>query len=120
MAINVLSLSKRHVLGDLYDRCDVLNEPVPVYLGDDDPTLLGHVDESLGNYADAFSFHLDPDFCKKLSGGQFLYTINCDRSKLKGAGARSRIKIVSITLNPRKGYVKPVPRRSGGTPPDTA
>jgi hypothetical protein len=113
MAINVLSLSKRHVLGDLYDRCDPLKNAVPVYLEDIEPTLLGHVDESLGNYADAYSFHLEPDFCKKLSGGQFTYTVNY-ASKPKVAGPRARITITSITLSPRKGYVKPVPRRSGG------
>ena len=86
MAISVLSLSRRHVLGELYDRCEVLAGSIPVYLAGDEPTLLGYADQSLGHYADAFSFHLDPDSCKKLSAGQFGYTFDFKHSNPKVTG----------------------------------
>lgn len=113
MAINILSLSRRHVLGDLYDRCDAIKESIPVYLAGEEPLLLGYADESLGHYADAFSFHLDPDTCKKLSGGQFGYTISFDPSDPKAKGSRGRVRLTAITLTGRKGYEKPLPRRNG-------
>ena len=116
MTINVSSLSRRHVLGDLYDRCDSITDTIPVYLAGDEPTLLGHADESLGNYTDAFSFHLDIDSCKRLSSGQFTYLIGYDLIGAKAAASRRRIKLTSITLKPREGYAKPIgkQRQAGG------
>lgn len=107
MAINVLSLARRHVLGDLYERFEAIEDTIPVYLGSDQE-LIGHADQSLGLYADAFTFHLDPEFCKKLSGGQFGYTIGYDPVDPKQKGSRTRLKLTSITLTPRKTYEKPV------------
>ena len=98
----------RHVLGDLYERCDSITAAIPVYLAGDEPTLLGHADESLGHYADAFSFHLDTDSCKKLSAGQYTYMIGYDHTDPKGKGSRQRIKLTSITLKGREGYAKPI------------
>src|SRR4029434_8525242 len=97
MAINILSLSRRHVLGDLYERCDSITAAIPVYLAGDEPTLLGHADQSLGHYADAFSFHLDTDSCKKLSAGQFTCIVSYDHAERK-ANSRRKIKLTSITL----------------------
>lgn len=116
MAINILSLSRRHVLGDLYERTEAIIAAVPVYLEGEQPTLLGHADESLGHYADAFSFHLDTDSCKKLSAGQFTYSIGYDHADPKDKGSRRRIKITSITLKGREGYAKPIgkQRTAGG------
>ena len=110
MALTVLSLSRRHVLGDLYHRCDAMTEDIPVYLaGEGDPVLLGHANESLGHYADAMSFHLEPDECKKLSSGNFSFSITYELSEKPGApGSRSRVKLTSITLTGRKSYEKPV------------
>jgi hypothetical protein len=108
MTTNILSLARRHVLGDIYSRCESLDGSIPVYLAGDEPTLLGYADESLGHYADAFSFHLDPDSCKKLSAGQFGYTIDAAASDPKRAGSRSRLVLKSITLSAGVAYAKPV------------
>ncbi len=105
MALSVLSLARRHVLGDFYERCEAIEESIPVYFGSDHE-LVGHADQSLGQYADAFTFHLDPDFCKKLSGGQFGYTLGYDPVDPKAKGSRTRLKLTSITLTPRKTYKK--------------
>lgn len=108
MAIAILSLSRRHVLGTLHNRCDTIEGSIPVYLAGDEPELLGYADESLGHYADAFSFHLDADSCKKLSAGQFSYDIGYDHSAPHSDGERGRVKLTSITLVRHKGYEKPV------------
>jgi hypothetical protein len=108
MTYSPLSLSRRHVLGDLYPRCEAINESVPVYLAGEERELLGHVDQALGHYADAFSFHLADDVCKKLSAGQFTYSFDYDYADPASKGSRGRIKLMAITLNARKTYQKPV------------
>ncbi len=120
MAINILSLSRRHVLGDLYDRCDAITAAIPVYLAGDEPILLGHADESLGHYADAYSFHLDTDSCKKLSAGQYTYTIGYDHTDPKAKGARRRIRLTSITLKGREGYAKPIGKQRSADVAETS
>ena len=111
MSYSPLSLSRRHVLGDLYSRCDALLESVPVYLaGVAEPELLGHADEGLGHFADAFTFHIADDLCKKLSAGQYTYSFDYRFSNPSEKGARDRVVLTSITLTGRKGYVKPLPR----------
>jgi hypothetical protein len=110
-----VSLSRRHVLGDLYGRCDALGEQIPVYLAGETRELLGHVDESLGAYRDAFSFHLADDICKRLSAGQYSYSVDYKHTNPKQAGNGGRIELISITLNARKGYDKPVPKRAAAT-----
>ncbi len=110
MSFGPISISRRHVLGDLYLRCDAI-ESVPVHMDNVEGELLGHVDEGLGHYADAFRFHLNEDVCKKLSAGHFTYSFNYEHSvndeKVTG---RRRIKLNAILLNARKGYAKPVPK----------
>ena len=101
-------MTRRHVLGELYGRCDALTERIPVYLAGLEPELLGHVDEALGHYADAFSFHLGDDVCKKLAAGHFTYTFDFTFTDAAQTGTRSRVKLNSITLTGRKGYEKPV------------
>jgi len=109
MTHTTLSLSRRHVLGDLYHRCDAIRGHVSVYLtGEGAPTLLGYADESLGHYADAFSFHLETNECKRLSTGNFIFSINYEFSKPGETDSRSRVKISSITLTGRKPVEKPV------------
>jgi hypothetical protein len=114
MTYSPLSVSRRHVLGDLYSRCDSLHEEVPVYLAgtEPEPELLGHADESLGHFADAFTFHLADDLCKKLSSGQYTYSFDYRHTDPKQKGSRGRIVLTSITLTGRKGYQKPLPRGS--------
>lgn len=108
MSLAILSLSRRHVLGTLYSRCDAIEGSIPVYLAGGEPDLLGYADEALGHYADAFSFHLDSDSCKRLSAGQFSYDIGYEHSEPHAEGTRGRVKLTSITLVRHKGYEKPV------------
>lgn len=111
MTPTILSLSRRHVLGDLYSRCDEIKGEIPVYLdGEATPIVIGYVDQSLGHYADAFSFHLDANECKKLSSGQFSFSVNYEFSNRREAGSRGRVKLTSITLTGRKSYEKPAPK----------
>ena len=117
MTYSPLSLSRRHVLGDLYGRCDPLAESVPVYLaGLDEPELLGHVDQSLGHFADALTFQLADDICKKLSAGHYTYSFDYRFSDPSQNGSRGRVVLTSVILTGRKAYQKPLPRTAGRTP----
>jgi len=114
MSLSVLSLSRRHVLGDLYSRCDRLKGSIPVYLSGEENSLVGHADESsLGEYSDALTFHLADDVCKKLSSGHFIYSLEFDHADRKSAGSNSRIRLASITLTGRKPFPKPVAKANG-------
>ena len=97
-------MSRRHVLGEYYSRCDAIVS-VPVYLGDSKGEMLGYADQGLGHYADAFSFHLPDHICKKLAAGQFTYAFEFKYSERKAApGRHRRVKINSISLIARQGY----------------
>ena len=106
MAFSPLSLSRRHVLGELYAKCDELTEEVPVFILGDENELIGHVDQCLGHYADALTFHIPDEVCKRLSAGQYTYEFDVDRSSVKG-----RVIVRSVFLKPRKPYEKPLPNR---------
>src|SRR5687768_9362512 len=111
MATGPISMSRRHVLGDYYSRCEAIVS-VPVYLDSSKGEMLGYVDQGLGHYADAFSFHVPDDICKKLSAGHFTYAFEFDYSERKATpGRHRRVKLSSISLVPRKNYEKPLPRR---------
>lgn len=108
-----LTLARRHVLGDLYSRCERTNK-IPVYLNSPNGERLGFVDESLGNYADAFTFHIPEDFCKKLSAGHFTYSFDyefADDNIAEVSSLKRAIRLNSIVLVMRKGYEKPAPKR---------
>lgn len=112
MSNQPLTMSRRHVLGDLYSRCEPALD-VPVYLNETGGELLGHVDESLGKYADAFTFHIADDVCKKLAAGHFTYSFDydfADGSDTTMPLAKRRIRLNSILLIMRKGYDKPLPK----------
>jgi len=111
MALAQLSMARRHVLGELHGRCDVISDDVPVYLADEAGDPIGHVDQSLGHYADAFTFHLADDICKKLSAGHFQYSFDVEPVDSAAQTLQSKVKLVSIILTSRKGYDKPVSRR---------
>lgn len=68
MANSPLTLSRRHVLGKLYERCESVTN-VPIYWKDVPESPIGYV-ESTGGYSDAFTFHLPDEVCKKLAAGQ--------------------------------------------------
>jgi D-alanine-D-alanine ligase-like ATP-grasp enzyme len=73
------------------------------------PGIMEHIERAgVHSGADAFSFHLDTDSCKKLSAGQYTYTIGYDHTDPKAKGARRRIRLTSITLKGREGYAKPI------------
>jgi hypothetical protein len=110
MITSPLSITRRHVLGDFYSRCESIVS-IPVYLETVGGEMLGYADEGLGHYADAFCFHLAEDVCKKLSAGHFTYSFDFDYCREAGIPERrQRIKLNSIVLVMRKGYAKPIPR----------
>lgn len=114
MSFSPLSLSRRHVLGDLYAKCEPSTENVPVYLLGEENELLGHAAESLGHYADALTFHLADDICKRLSAGQYTYEFDVDNTNQQG-----RVIIRTIFLKARKPYEKPLLRRRSTTAADS-
>jgi hypothetical protein len=102
-----VSLARRHVLGELYGRCDVLAEEIPLYLdGGDAPEVLGHVDQALGVFRDAFSFHVTSDVGKGLCAGYYTFAFDCEQLRDR------RVRLVSITLKQREKYEKPIARRN--------
>lgn len=106
MSASPLSIARKHVLGDLYADCEPITEQVPVYLAEDQSEMLGHVDEALGKYAGAFTFHLADDVCKRLSAGQYTYEFDIERSPKTG-----RVVLRTVFLVARKNYEKPLPAR---------
>src|ERR1051325_6910924 len=116
MAYSPLSMARRHVLGKLYGRCDAIRACIPVYVLETDGAsesvseLVGHADEGLGHYADAFTFHIPDELCKRLSGGAFTYTFAYEFVDPASNGPQSRVRINSISLVARQNYKKPEPR----------
>jgi hypothetical protein len=111
MTINSpVSLSRRHVLGDLYSRCTALTDEIPVYLEGDDREVLGHANQQLGAFADAISFFLSEGNCKKLASGGFRFAVDYDNSTADSNVNSRRVVVTSITLLAPKNYEKPVPR----------
>lgn len=111
MTPTILSLSRRHVLGDIYSRCDEIQGDIPVYLDDESaPVMIGYANQSLGHFADAFSFHLDAGDCKKLSSGQFSFSVTYEFSNEGKSGRGDAVKLTSITLTGRKSYENPAPK----------
>lgn len=111
-----LSMARRHVLGNYYSRCEDLAEQIPVFVepseGTEEKTasLVGHVDQGLGHYADAYTFHLSPELCKQLSSGYFSYRIEFEFADPAAKNSRGRIRLSSISLIARQSYSKPIPR----------
>ncbi len=101
MTYSPLAIKRRHVLGDLYSLCDSV-EMVPVHLDNAEGEKIGHVDESLGHYADAYLFHLPEDVCKKLSTGHYIYSFDYDYTDPDATGRHRRITLNCIYLTGRK------------------
>ena len=98
MSIEKLSFARRRVLGDLHDRCDSI-DLVPVFLEDDPKTEIGFADQSMGRYADAFSFHLPAEICKLLSAGRFSFSFGYAHAARTEKVTRPRFKLTYICLN---------------------
>lgn len=81
MEKNPLSLKRRHVLGNLYNKCENITT-IPVYLDTVSDEPIGFADESLGRYVDAFTFHLPEPICKKLSSNGYVVGFDYDVSEL--------------------------------------
>lgn len=106
MSYSPLAIKRSQVLGDIYNRCEKI-ESIPVYMNDVSGELLGHVDESLGQYADAFVFHLSEDVCKKLSSGHYIYGFDYEVLEANG-DKNSYIRLNHILLMGRKVISKKV------------
>jgi hypothetical protein len=104
MSYSPLAIKRSHVLGDIYKNCEPVAS-IPVYLNDASGELLGHVDESLGKYADAFVFHLSEDVCKKLSSGHYVYGFDYEVMD-EQQGQKRHIKLNYIMLVGRKVVTK--------------
>ena len=108
MSIETVSFARRHVLGDLHGRCNVI-DLVPVFLDEDPTTEIGFIDQSLGRYSDAFNFHLPADVCKKLSSGHYRFPLGFDRDKPTEEVKKPRVTLTHVYLK----SADPIPRRMG-------
>ncbi len=114
MTYSPLSMSRRNILGPLYSRCEAVTVDVPVFItpaeGEGEPSLAGHVNQTLGHYADAFTFHLPDEVCKQLSAGYYSYSFEYEFADPRVTSSRSPIRLSSISLIARQNYTKPAPR----------
>lgn len=109
MANNSLTLSRKHVLGDLYSRCDPV-ESVPIYWSDPSGPMVGFVGEAEGDYSDAFTFHMSDDLCRKLAGGQVLCRFNYEfagETDQANAKTKRRLSLTSFVLTAPPIHGKP-------------
>ena len=103
-----LTLSRSHVLGGIYARCERLAaRRVAVYLNDASGEELGLVDESHGRYADAFTFFLSEANCELLARGKFDYSFAYKLAEpVNGRYPPSRqpIRLISVHLIARETH----------------
>jgi hypothetical protein len=98
MGYSPIAIKRSNILGSIYRQCDVI-ESIPVYLNDESGEMLGYVDESMGHFADAFTFHLPETICKQLSTSHFDYAFGFDYLEQKEPTAgKKRIKLNHIAL----------------------
>lgn len=113
MTYNPLAITRRTILGDLYKQCDPINS-IPVYLNDASGEPIGTADESLGNYVDAFLFHLPEDVCKKLSTSGYQIAVDYDYLDKSNETSQSRVRLNHIVLI-AKGASIPLPKRNAAS-----
>ena len=104
MKYGPLTVSRSRILGSFYAQCEHMDDHIAVYLNDADGEKLGVVNESLGKYADAFTFHLSEENCKMLAGGKFDYSFDCNFSEpddTASSPSKRRLKLVSVFLTRR-------------------
>lgn len=104
-------MSRSRILGDFYARCDRLKDHIAVFLNDAAGEKLGVVDESLGKYADAFTFHLSEENCKMLAGGKYDFTFNYQfaaPAAVASPKSKRRIELTAMFLTARETHDKPI------------
>ena len=102
MSYSPLAVKRSYVLGKIYKQCDPI-ESIPVYMNDQSGELLGYVDESLGHYADAFTFNLSEIVCKQLSASHYDYAFGFEYyEKPDQSVSKKRIKLNHILLVGKK------------------
>ncbi len=102
MSYSPIAIKRSYVLGNIYKQCEPI-ESIPVYMNEESGEPLGYADESLGHYADAFTFNLPEAVCKQISASHFDYAFGYDYAKQtdKNGGAK-RIKLNHILLVMKK------------------
>ena len=113
MKYSPLTMSRSRILGNMYSRCDRLNDHIAVYLNDEAGEKLGVFDESLGKYADAFTFHLSEENCKMLAGGKYDYTFDyrfAASAEKTSSLSKRRIRLISMILTARETQEKSQPQ----------
>ncbi len=102
MSYSPLAIKRSYVLGEIYNQCDPI-ESIPVYMNEPTGEPVGYVDESLGHYADAFTFHISETLCKQLSASHFDYAFGFEYAEnADGSATRKRIKLNHILLVGKK------------------
>jgi hypothetical protein len=98
MSYSPIAIKRLNVLDKIYNQCDAI-ENIPVFLDNESGELLGYVDESLGHYADAFTFHLPENICKKLSSSLYDYNFGFEYAeKTSSVVNNKRINLKHIVL----------------------
>jgi len=102
MSHSPITIKRSNVLGKIYKQCNAI-EDIPVYMNDQSGELLGYVDESLGHYADAFTFHLSETVCKQLSASHYDFAFGFEYSEKTDQPAnKKRIKLNHMVLVDKK------------------
>ena len=60
MSLETVTFARRHVLGQMHSRCESV-DMLPIFMDGDMETQIGYVDENMGRFADAYSFHVPAD-----------------------------------------------------------
>jgi hypothetical protein len=108
-ADNPVTMARRHILGDLNYRCERVQN-VPVYLENTAGEVLGFVIESSNQFADALTFHLADDVCKKVATGHFgyscdyYYTDGNDTARRARNGGNAQLDNALTEERPRRGH----------------
>jgi hypothetical protein len=90
---------------------------VPVYLNDAEGEMIGYANEGMGHYADALTFHIPEDLCKKLSTGHFEFSFSYDFSDPDAeitSGRRVKLNYICLTGRTPLEPMGPRTRRSAG------
>ena len=103
MSLETVTFARRHVLGQMHSRCDSV-DMLPIFMDGDMDTQIGYVDENMGRFADAYSFHVPADVIKKLSSGQLTFSFGFANDKPADVFKKPRIRLTYICLT----KIKPI------------